>query len=189
MTKATTLACVLTVWATAIAGADTGAVAEEQHLQVTLRNDAGADQDLVESAKRAVTEIYGRAGVTLEWVNHYPRFTVVLLGPNAAGKMHQSPRAMGFAPGTDASRGTLAYILMRRVDEVWVQYRTNRSTLLGAAIAHEIGHLLLPYNSHSADGLMRADWDGSDFVKAKDGRLLFNPQQTATIRTSLMSTN
>ena len=37
-------------------------------------------------------------------------------------------------------------------------------------MAHEIGHLLLPYG-HSATGLMRADWEAKDMRLAVHGRL------------------
>ena len=62
------------------------------------------------------------------------------------------------------------------------------ASLLGVAIAHEIGHLLLPYGSHSPSGLMQADWDDRQFVLARARLLRFTAQQAKQIRAHLMET-
>jgi hypothetical protein len=62
------------------------------------------------------------------------------------------------------------------------------ASLLGVVIAHEIGHLLLPYGSHSASGLMQGDWDSRQFLLARTRRLWFTAQQAELIRAHLMDT-
>ena len=54
--------------------------------------------------------------------------------------------------------GTLATIYLDRVD--WLAHEANVDSgrLLGRAIAHEIGHLLLGTADHANAGLMRACW-------------------------------
>lgn len=54
--------------------------------------------------------------------------------------------------------------------------------LLGHAIAHEIGHLLLNSSVHSPAGLMRAQWNTKDLIRASRGDLLFNALQAETMR-------
>ena len=54
--------------------------------------------------------------------------------------------------------------------------------VLACAIAHEIGHLLMPGVQHSADGLMRARWGRDDVSRADQGRLRFSAAQVALIR-------
>lgn len=54
--------------------------------------------------------------------------------------------------------GTLATVYADRVARAAARLRIDPGTLLGRAIAHEIGHLLLGTNEHSDDGLMRAYW-------------------------------
>ena len=54
--------------------------------------------------------------------------------------------------------GTLATIYLDRVEWLAGQARTDSGRLLGRAIAHEIGHLLLGTASHACAGLMRARW-------------------------------
>src|SRR2546430_2570599 len=54
--------------------------------------------------------------------------------------------------------------------------------ILGCAIAHEIGHLLLGSNSHSGSGVMKRRWDRKQFRQAMTGILLFTPEQTKRIQ-------
>jgi len=53
------------------------------------------------------------------------------------------------------------------------------------SIAHEIGHLLLNLETHSATGIMRGDWDLRDLQGVATGFLLFTPQQAEIIRTEV----
>lgn len=49
--------------------------------------------------------------------------------------------------------------------------------LLGAVIAHELGHLLLGDPTHSRLGIMRAQWGADQIHQAWCGRLWFTPEQ------------
>ncbi len=62
----------------------------------------------------------------------------------------------------------------------------DAAILLAHAMAHEIGHLLLP-DGHSASGLMRADWSADDLHDAVRGELNFTPEQADVIRARLLS--
>jgi hypothetical protein len=57
--------------------------------------------------------------------------------------------------------------------------------VLGAAIAHEIGHLFLGPNSHSPVGIMRGGWKQDDLLKASQARVTFTPDQAQRIRTEV----
>ena len=54
--------------------------------------------------------------------------------------------------------GTLGTVYLDHVTSVATRTRTDLGSLMGRAMAHEIGHLLLGTSRHSADGLMRARW-------------------------------
>lgn len=54
--------------------------------------------------------------------------------------------------------------------------------ILGYAIAHEIGHILLNLESHSDTGIMRAAWDLRQLQDACYGYLVFTPPQVEAIR-------
>jgi hypothetical protein len=47
--------------------------------------------------------------------------------------------------------------------------------------AHEIAHLLLGANSHSANGLMRAHWNSQTIEELKRGMLGFNAAQSSAM--------
>lgn len=62
--------------------------------------------------------------------------------------------------------------------------RPENVIVLAHVMAHEIGHLLLPYG-HSSTGLMRANWDVADLRRAVYRQLKFTPEQAALIRAKL----
>jgi len=59
---------------------------------------------------------------------------------------------------TETGTGVLATIYFDRVTALADATRSEVPPLLGRAIAHELGHLLLASNAHSTHGLMRAIW-------------------------------
>jgi hypothetical protein len=73
-----------------------------------------------------------------------------------------------------------------RVEDFAVKHiaytHADTAQMLGHVIAHEIGHLLLNVQTHSASGIMRGRWDLWDVQNAIYGHLLFTRQQAETIR-------
>jgi hypothetical protein len=63
----------------------------------------------------------------------------------------------------------------------------NAATLLGTVAAHEIGHLLLGSNAHSAMGIMAPHWEQEELRHAGMGSLLFTPEQSVRMRTRIRS--
>ena len=58
----------------------------------------------------------------------------------------------------DGSKGSLATVFGDRVRTLAAQARFDAGVLLGRAIAHEIGHLLIGTAAHAREGLMRGRW-------------------------------
>jgi hypothetical protein len=54
--------------------------------------------------------------------------------------------------------------------------------ILGCAIAHELGHLLLGTNSHSGKGIMQRQWESNQFRQLMTGSLLFTTAQAQLMR-------
>ena len=54
--------------------------------------------------------------------------------------------------------------------------------LLGNAIAHELGHLLLATTSHGPVGLMRALWSEDEVRRSQSKDWRFAPAEIAVIR-------
>ena len=161
--------------------------AEAQNLTLTVRfrNDVRAPDPHVAAAQKQVTHIYADAGIDIVWVTSDARITIALISRDQADLMHQITDAMGYAPASGAEGGRFAYVLNHRVDEVSAGYRSARTIVLGVALAHEIGHLLLPSKPHSSTGLMRKNWGQPDFRVASRGELLFTPEQARAMREGL----
>jgi hypothetical protein len=58
--------------------------------------------------------------------------------------------------------GVLGTVYVDRVTALAVAAGTDRVVLLGRALAHEIGHLMLGSGNHAPDGLMRAVWTAGE---------------------------
>ena len=63
--------------------------------------------------------------------------------------------------------------------------------ILGHAITHEIGHLLLAVEGHSDDGIMKAEWHREELEQATNGTLVFDAVQrnriTQTVKARLLA--
>jgi hypothetical protein len=96
-------------------------------------------------------------------------------------------RPLGYAViDTGSGTGTLATISLNRVEDVAHQTGAGVAVLLGRAIAHEVGHLLLHTNAHGADGLMRAVWTAQEMSRnAREGWLFATPERRL-IRAALL---
>jgi hypothetical protein len=166
--------------------------------------------NIVARAKSEVTRIYRDAGVNVIWIDAAsssgrtdtvhslaafdPGFALVILPREMTDQLSVAPHALGGAAGIPEHRGRMAYVFYHRVERIARAYLNTgrrRDTydidsviVLGHAMAHEVGHLLLPYG-HSATGLMRADWAAQDMRAAVRRRLNFTSGQAELIRTRL----
>jgi hypothetical protein len=67
---------------------------------------------------------------------------------------------------TRAGQGVLATLYADRVQRLADAAGTDAATLLGRALAHELGHLLVATNAHSTFGLMRAVWSRDEIRRS-----------------------
>jgi len=65
-----------------------------------------------------------------------------------ANRLHRPGSRFGLALHADA------FVFYHRVEEESRNGISSTSTILGHIMAHELGHLLLGEDSHSADGIM-----------------------------------
>lgn len=170
---------------------------------VTLRvyDYAGIDSGMMRAAREKVARIYQQAGVLVEWIeplanrrngsttvasSSLPTFTVrVLIRPKMVSN-HGSATAsvMGVALEADEN-GAIVWLFYDRVLRVAQHHRQPIADLLAIALAHEVGHVLLPPPGHSAGGLMQATWDGDDLRHAIVGELAFTATEASHIRARL----
>src|SRR6476661_333098 len=155
-----------------------------------LANEAGVSSDIVGGARHEVIRIYAQIGVRVIWAEHAngnPKAPLVIIIPAITGQW-VGPLALGVAVRGANDSGRVAYVFYDRVEPLTEKHQISAACLLGVAIAHEIGHLLLPYGSHSPGGLMRGEWDNRQFLLARDRLLGFTAQQAELIRAHLMDT-
>ena len=137
-------------------------------------------------AQRLSGAIYERAGVTLDWTGDAAppnRLLTIVLTTTAAAPAGIVVESMGVAPSPgDGSRGTRAYIFMDRVASFTAANRVEAADVLACALAHEIGHLLLPPNAHEAGGIMRSNWYPALFPPRAPAIPGFLPEQARLLR-------
>ena len=156
-------------------------------LVLHMSNFSGAPPAVVRQAQEEVTRVYERIGVPLEWdgsTGNAPAIRIVLL-PYETGDLRQVQNTVMGAAVRTANGNAVAYVYYRRVQAEAERYEVSTSLVLACAIAHELGHLLLPQRAHAPTGLMRACWSRGEFQRAEQGQLRFLPDDVARIRAGL----
>jgi hypothetical protein len=152
-------------------------------------------QTLAEAQERAA-QIFLDVGVEIVWLPN------ALLQPGSAAlkEIDLILRVLPQPRATLASRTALGEALLcdssQEVCTASVFYSRARlqaelsgcslKYVLGVAMAHELGHLLLGSNSHSARGLMQGKWRPEELRRATKGDLLFSLQEAEVIRASVL---
>ncbi|MGH9429298.1 MAG: hypothetical protein ACRD2L_23695, partial [Terriglobia bacterium] len=86
---------------------------------------------------------------------------------------------LGFAAATEDG-GVVATIFYDRIQSVG--QGGDLSGMLGLAIAHELGHLLLGSKAHTPAGIMQPRWTRKDLQRRQPNVFGFNPDQGERMR-------
>jgi hypothetical protein len=173
------------------------ASAAQSHPQITVivRYSAEISTALLSDAEKPAARIFEKAGVSVQWLNCFqrdgafenpacdepltPSHLVIHILPRA----HKAADPVFGVSFIDAGGGVFADIFMDRIQSLHQQSpRISFSQLLGAVMAHELGHLLLGEHSHSGQGLMQAHWSSDELKKMGMGNLLFDARAAAQLR-------
>ena len=162
-------------------------------VHVLIYNYASVTPEKLQKAQEGASTIFRKAGVEVVWIEN----TALQKRPGAPTleEMDLILRILPQARTTLASRsalgealpchlekdGCIASVFFNRVKEFTDRIGISLHLVLGHAMAHELGHLLLGSNSHSPRGLMRAVWSPRDMQRAAKGDLLFNSEQAEVI--------
>jgi hypothetical protein len=170
-----------------------------QPLTVIVHNYAGVGVRALERAESEAARILGTAGVELKWVNCRSNIEtspvcwkppdsmelVLDLLPAGATRRDASEGALGYAVRPDSgSFGSYAGVLYDRVERLRV-LRVRTSVVLGHAIAHELGHLLLKTNWHAPSGIMAPEWHRKELDDAARGTLVFRAEDRRMIQENI----
>ena len=178
--------------------AASGEEAKRPTLAVLAYNYAAVPADTMQQASEKVAQILRDVGVEIVWIepladsrrttinpssNVLQMFTVQLLirQTNVSRRSSTPESVMGSALAADDHGGTVS-LFYDEVLRTRRQYSQPLRDILALAIAHEIGHVLLPFPAHSPTGVMRSAWNGDDIRHAIVGSLGFTTAQGASIR-------
>jgi hypothetical protein len=162
---------------------------------VKLFNDAFVSRQLLHSAAGEAAWILKSACVELLWVPCSPvsRSNMApCTAPVGALELHilSAPLTNDFRDDTlgiailHPDPGDRAAVFVSRVRETAARNAglAGVKEIMGSVMAHEIGHLLLHSNSHSSEGVMRADFRPTDLRRAVQRQLNFTPEERDTIQ-------
>jgi hypothetical protein len=162
-------------------------------VHLRLCNQSSLTAETINRAKVVVVRIYrGDAGIDVVWAECSPdqassAFAILVMVRTTAAGVSRDAHALGTTIGRHESGGT-AFVFKDRVLQVAHKRNHDVSQVLAYAIAHEIGHMLLPPPAHSDQGIMRADWTGDDLRRIGLDALNFTPVQAAQMRSMLTTT-
>jgi hypothetical protein len=97
------------------------------------------------------------------------------------------PASLGFSyVDTGLKAGTLATVFPDRVHALADAARVDEGELLGRAMAHEVGHLIIGTRDHASAGLMRGTWASTELVKNRPVDWEFLPRDGVEFRQALV---
>ncbi|HTM04042.1 MAG TPA: hypothetical protein VL173_11100 [Vicinamibacterales bacterium] len=152
------------------------------------------------AARREATDVLNDAGIDVEWIDcsgapprpdvrarcdaPLKRDEVAVRLVRRVPPAYAGPLPLGEAlVDPRLGSGTLATIYVDRVEWFAREGHANSGTLLGRALAHELGHLLLG-DAHTS-GLMRPCWTRDDLLRARAADWTFTAADAARLRSAL----
>lgn len=179
----------------------------ETEVRISLYNLAGVPGKDLGQAEQLATQIFAESGVKMNWTAELLSRPSLLISDFTASRtgicdqsltttelivqiLHKapngfSPAALGFALPC-ARRGVQVTIYLDRVEKVSGQTSASLYRVLGYAISHEIGHVLLRSNRHTPQGLMRGVWDSHDWQRAAVSTFSFTSEESARMQRELL---
>jgi len=173
--------------------------ADTPQVTVSIYNDAGIPSRSLLGAESEASRIFRQSGLELRWLN-CPLPAAVLENPAdcatadfphhlqlrvATRSLNLNEFTMGISYLSADGTGCCADVFYERARQIHESNNVPVAAVLGHAIAHEIGHLLLGTNSHSATGIMRARWQPAELARVSKGRLFFSTIEAQEMRNKL----
>jgi hypothetical protein len=163
-------------------------------VKIFVFNYSSASRSTLAKAEREAAGILSKAGFEADWVECPIPLTADADRACAAEittwdirlRILNSPRGNSLGDGVLGSalapaRANVFYDYARRIaHEDCADYEAP--ILLGSVIVHEIGHLLLDPEGHSATGIMQPEWRREQLNQMMKNRLVFTPAQAKIIR-------
>jgi hypothetical protein len=173
-----------------------------RHLSLRVSAQGDVPAVILQRAQREVVWIFEAAGVRVAWIDcglerqqpdihtstSAEAINVVIVSRETKALSPIPSDVLG-AVVRDNDAREVGWVFFRRIERASEAYALDAGVVLGHAIAHEVGHLLLPRGTHGRSGLMRATWRMDDMRDAGQGHLRFSPAEAAIIRARLAVRN
>jgi hypothetical protein len=155
----------------------------------------------VDSAGESASRIFAQSGIELHWLLcgredesteeqiacSQPLFLEHLDVHIINGLSHLKTSVFGISYLSSDEKGSQADVFYSKIADFHGVSHADPATLLGHAIAHELGHLLLGSNSHSVTGIMCANWRTADLARMEQGGLVFNEEESRKMKAKLLT--
>jgi hypothetical protein len=165
-------------------------------LRVSVFDDANVGAVELRKAEREASRVFRRANIEVIWIEcSRARLEQASLNPctDVSYPVHLHLRIAARSHGVRESvlgmsfqsvdgRGCCADLFLEPTLRLEAESHVAARIILGHAMAHELGHLLLGNNSHSRYGLLGAHWEPGDLTQAAKGNLLFSSEESARMR-------
>ena len=158
-------------------------------LAVRVYDNTGVPPGDRASALAAAHAILKDAGIVVTWRedDNAPAPTEVIVRIVTA-PAEALPGALGFSLiDVDRRAGTLATVYADRVTKLAALSGADPGRLLGRAMAHEIGHLLLGTTRHADRGLMRGVWTSVELHRDQAWDWSLSREDVARMRRGLVA--
>ena len=167
---------------------------QESRVTVLVYNYARLPMETLRETEDRATLIFRKAGVEVDWAdcplnNEDPALypgCPELSGPTQLFLRIFAKTATKVDIGGEAFvAARIANIFWNRVEEQAQRLNVAAPRFLAHTVAHELGHLLLGSNSHSAVGIMTARWDAPTVTRIRQEGLYFHGQQSELMRSEM----
>lgn len=170
-------------------------------VKVSVFNDSQITDGKLARAEKVAAELFAHSGIRIDWMNcgHIAETSRERAACSEAafpGHLHVRVRqesldlkesTLGLSYLGKDGIGCHADVFYAAIAPIEQQAHLSSETILGLVIAHELGHLLLGSDSHSASGIMRPTWKKEELSAATKGALGFTETQGQKMKARLGS--
>lgn len=165
--------------------------AGEPVLVVRTYNAFGAASAELSTARAAARAILRDAAINVVWTDcgmcdERVRADETVVRIVASGSQAAFADSLGYSVVDVQKTGCLVTIFGDRIATMAARVKVDAGSLLGRAIAHEIGHLLLG-TAHSSAGLMRAHWYDDELQRNLKSDWMLSDREATEMRLALLN--
>jgi hypothetical protein len=160
-------------------------------ISVSVYDDSQLGLETLQEAEQISGALFAHVGIEIRWLNCGVNGELTHASPECGQarfpqmlQLRFLRKARGLEPGifgisymNAGGDGCYSQVFVKPIEALRGQFPIGLSTLLGYVATHELGHLLLGKNSHTAIGIMRAHWGPKELERANMGVLSFFEDQ------------